>query len=117
MDAVTLFPIPNCALYASSEQLFYRETQEGGGKIGKKESEEKEEQQQQEQGEEEEEREEREGREEEEEEEGDQMAVQEGEAQPEPLSVTEYQSPVHEPRRRAMVHPSAQAPVPKDYSE
>uniref|UniRef100_A0A672H4F1 CAP-GLY domain containing linker protein 3 n=1 Tax=Salarias fasciatus TaxID=181472 RepID=A0A672H4F1_SALFA len=27
-----------------------------------------------------------------------------------------YQSPVHEPRRRAMVHPSAQAPLPKDYA-
>ncbi|XP_075931582.1 CAP-Gly domain-containing linker protein 3 [Anarhichas minor] len=31
-------------------------------------------------------------------------------------SVSEYQSPVHEPRRRAMVHPSAQAPLPKDYT-
>ncbi|XP_058490148.1 CAP-Gly domain-containing linker protein 3 isoform X2 [Solea solea] len=38
------------------------------------------------------------------------------EPEPEPLSVSEYQSPVHEPRRRAMVHPSAQAPLPKDYA-
>uniref|UniRef100_A0A665VS37 CAP-Gly domain-containing protein n=1 Tax=Echeneis naucrates TaxID=173247 RepID=A0A665VS37_ECHNA len=36
--------------------------------------------------------------------------------EPEPLSLSEYQSPVHEPRRRAMVHPSAQAPLPKDYA-
>ncbi|XP_008307766.2 CAP-Gly domain-containing linker protein 3 isoform X2 [Cynoglossus semilaevis] len=34
----------------------------------------------------------------------------------EPLSVSQFQSPVHEPRRRAMVHPSAQAPLPKDYA-
>uniref|UniRef100_A0A8D2ZUW4 CAP-GLY domain containing linker protein 3 n=1 Tax=Scophthalmus maximus TaxID=52904 RepID=A0A8D2ZUW4_SCOMX len=33
-----------------------------------------------------------------------------------PLSVSEYQSPVHEPRRRAMVHPSAMAPLPQDYA-
>ncbi|XP_034719372.1 CAP-Gly domain-containing linker protein 3-like [Etheostoma cragini] len=39
------------------------------------------------------------------------------EPEPEPLSVSEYQSPVHEPRRRPMVHPSAQAPLPKDYSK
>ncbi|TDH15433.1 hypothetical protein EPR50_G00031160 [Perca flavescens] len=39
-----------------------------------------------------------------------------GEPEPEPLSVSEYQSPVHEPRRRPMVHPSAQAPLPKDYT-
>ncbi|RVE65251.1 hypothetical protein OJAV_G00134310 [Oryzias javanicus] len=38
------------------------------------------------------------------------------EQEPEPPSVTEFQSPVHEPRRRAMVHPSAQAPLPKDYA-
>lgn len=57
----------------------------------------------------EEEREEREEREEGEEED----APVEPEA--EPLSVSEYQSPVLEPRRRAMVHPSAQAPLPKDY--
>uniref|UniRef100_A0A1A8NNP6 CAP-GLY domain containing linker protein 3 n=1 Tax=Nothobranchius rachovii TaxID=451742 RepID=A0A1A8NNP6_9TELE len=35
---------------------------------------------------------------------------------PEPVSVSEYQSPVREPPRRAMVHPSAQAPLPKDYT-
>uniref|UniRef100_A0A8C9XQM7 CAP-Gly domain containing linker protein 3 n=1 Tax=Sander lucioperca TaxID=283035 RepID=A0A8C9XQM7_SANLU len=40
----------------------------------------------------------------------------EPEPEPEPLSVSEYQSPVHEPRRRPMVHPSAQAPLPKDYT-
>ena len=40
---------------------------------------------------------------------------QEEEADPEPVSVSEYQSPVHEPRRRPMVHLSAQAPLPKDY--
>uniref|UniRef100_I3IY53 CAP-Gly domain containing linker protein 3 n=1 Tax=Oreochromis niloticus TaxID=8128 RepID=I3IY53_ORENI len=56
----------------------------------------------------EEEREEREEREEEEE--------APAELEPEPVSVSEYQSPVHEPRRRAMVHPSAQAPLPKDYA-
>ncbi|XP_070761909.1 CAP-Gly domain-containing linker protein 3 [Enoplosus armatus] len=61
--------------------------------------------------------EEREDREERAEEE-DPPAGQEREAEldPEPLSVSEYQSPVHEPRRRAMVHPSAQAPLPKDYT-
>ena len=57
----------------------------------------------------EEEREEREEREEE----GDPPV--EPEPETEPLSVSEYQSPVQEPRRRAMVHPSAQAPLPKDY--
>uniref|UniRef100_A0A6Q2X9F7 CAP-Gly domain-containing protein n=1 Tax=Esox lucius TaxID=8010 RepID=A0A6Q2X9F7_ESOLU len=36
----------------------------------------------------------------------------EEEAQP----ASEYQSPVHEPRKRPMVHPSAQAPLPKDYA-
>ncbi|XP_069390963.1 CAP-Gly domain-containing linker protein 3 isoform X1 [Paralichthys olivaceus] len=41
---------------------------------------------------------------------------QEAEQEPEPLSVSEYQSPVHEPRRRAMVHSSAQAPLPTDYT-
>ncbi|XP_041660818.1 CAP-Gly domain-containing linker protein 3 [Cheilinus undulatus] len=41
---------------------------------------------------------------------------QEVEQEQEPLSVSEYQSPVHEPRRRPMVHPSAQAPLPKDYT-
>ncbi|XP_068440519.1 CAP-Gly domain-containing linker protein 3 isoform X2 [Clinocottus analis] len=58
-----------------------------------------------------------EGREEREEE-GDSLAVQEcaADPEPEPLSVSEYQSPIHEPRRRAMVHPSAQAPLPKDYT-
>ncbi|XP_031728358.1 CAP-Gly domain-containing linker protein 3 [Anarrhichthys ocellatus] len=63
---------------------------------------------------EEEEQEEREEREEEE----NPQAGQECDAdpEPEPLSVSEYQSPVHEPRRRAMVHPSAQAPLPKDYT-
>nr|XP_057935600.1 CAP-Gly domain-containing linker protein 3 [Doryrhamphus excisus] len=34
----------------------------------------------------------------------------------EPLSVSALHSPVQEPRRRAMVHPSAQAPLPKDYA-
>ncbi|XP_037533671.1 CAP-Gly domain-containing linker protein 3 [Nematolebias whitei] len=33
----------------------------------------------------------------------------------EPTPVSEFQSPVDEPPRRAMVHPSAQAPLPKDY--
>uniref|UniRef100_A0A3Q3FUG5 CAP-GLY domain containing linker protein 3 n=1 Tax=Labrus bergylta TaxID=56723 RepID=A0A3Q3FUG5_9LABR len=41
---------------------------------------------------------------------------QEAEQEQEPLSVSQYQSPVHEPRRRAMVHPSAQAPLPQDYT-
>uniref|UniRef100_A0A3Q3WU30 CAP-Gly domain-containing protein n=1 Tax=Mola mola TaxID=94237 RepID=A0A3Q3WU30_MOLML len=41
---------------------------------------------------------------------------EEEEEEPEPLSVSEYQSPVHEPRRRPIVHPSAQAPLPKDYT-
>ncbi|XP_053279648.1 CAP-Gly domain-containing linker protein 3 [Pleuronectes platessa] len=41
---------------------------------------------------------------------------QEAEQEPEPLSVSQYQSPVHEPRRRAMVHSSAQAPLPPDYT-
>ncbi|XP_068174271.1 CAP-Gly domain-containing linker protein 3 isoform X2 [Antennarius striatus] len=40
----------------------------------------------------------------------------EPEPEPEPQPVSEYQSPVHEPRRRAMVHPSAQAPLPQDYT-
>uniref|UniRef100_A0A7N6FHN8 CAP-Gly domain-containing protein n=1 Tax=Anabas testudineus TaxID=64144 RepID=A0A7N6FHN8_ANATE len=43
-------------------------------------------------------------------------ACGEQEAEPEPQSVSEYHSPVHEPRRRAMVHPSAQAPLPNDYA-
>ncbi|XP_035009462.1 CAP-Gly domain-containing linker protein 3 isoform X3 [Hippoglossus stenolepis] len=63
-------------------------------------------------GEQEEEQEEREEREQEE----DPPAGQEAEPEPEPLSVSEYQSPVHEPRRRAMVHSSAQAPLPTDYT-
>ncbi|XP_034459499.1 CAP-Gly domain-containing linker protein 3 isoform X2 [Hippoglossus hippoglossus] len=63
-------------------------------------------------GEQEEEQEEREEREQEE----DPPASQEAEPEPEPLSVSEYQSPVHEPRRRAMVHSSAQAPLPTDYT-
>lgn len=41
----------------------------------------------------------------------EQTAEVEEEAQP----ASEYQSPVHEPRKRPMVHPSAQAPLPKDY--
>ncbi|KAM8903242.1 CAP-Gly domain-containing linker protein 3 isoform 2-T2 [Spinachia spinachia] len=55
---------------------------------------------------------------EEEEVEEDPLALQEYDVDPEPelLSVSEYQSPVQEPRRRAMVHPSAQAPLPKDYT-
>ncbi|XP_017286553.1 CAP-Gly domain-containing linker protein 3 [Kryptolebias marmoratus] len=56
--------------------------------------------------------EEEEEREEEREEEEDPPA----EPVPEPTSVSKYQSPVHEPPRRAMVHPSAQAPLPKDYA-
>ncbi|XP_034384801.1 CAP-Gly domain-containing linker protein 3 isoform X2 [Cyclopterus lumpus] len=65
----------------------------------------------------EEEEEEQEGREEREEEE-DPLAGRECDVnpEPEPLSVSEYQSSIHEPRRRAMVHPSAQAPLPKDYT-
>ncbi|XP_029536403.2 CAP-Gly domain-containing linker protein 3-like isoform X1 [Oncorhynchus nerka] len=42
----------------------------------------------------------------------EQTAEVEEEAQP----ASEYQSPVHEPRKRPMVHPSAQAPLPKDYA-
>ncbi|KAK5621914.1 CAP-GLY domain-containing linker protein 3 [Crenichthys baileyi] len=34
----------------------------------------------------------------------------------EPITASEYKSPVHDPPRRAMVHPSAQAPLPKDYA-
>ncbi|KAM4589100.1 CAP-Gly domain-containing linker protein 3 isoform 1-T1 [Fundulus diaphanus] len=56
--------------------------------------------------------EEREEREEQEEEEEDPAA----EPATEPVSVSEFQSPVQEPPRRAMVHPSAQAPLPKDYA-
>ncbi|XP_056139945.1 CAP-Gly domain-containing linker protein 3 isoform X2 [Lampris incognitus] len=41
---------------------------------------------------------------------------QDAEVDQEPVSVSEYQSPIHEPRRRPMVHPSAQAPLPKDYA-
>ncbi|XP_033979622.1 CAP-Gly domain-containing linker protein 3 [Trematomus bernacchii] len=41
---------------------------------------------------------------------------EEREVEPEPLSVSQFQSPVHEPRRRPIVHHSAQAPLPKDYS-
>ncbi|TKS80553.1 CAP-Gly domain-containing linker protein 3 [Collichthys lucidus] len=79
-----------------------------------RESEERAEVDDEEDDEQEDEREERDEREEEE----DAPAGEEREAEPEPepLSVSEYQSPVHEPRRRAMVHPSAQAPLPKDYS-
>ncbi|KAM6988227.1 CAP-Gly domain-containing linker protein 3 isoform 2-T2 [Tautogolabrus adspersus] len=62
----------------------------------------------------EEEREEREEREEDEE--HLTGREQEAEQEQEPLSVSQYQSPVHEPRRRAMVHPSAQAPLPQDYT-
>ncbi|XP_068572667.1 CAP-Gly domain-containing linker protein 3 isoform X1 [Cebidichthys violaceus] len=64
---------------------------------------------------EEEEQEEEEEREEREEEENP-PAGRECDADPEPEPLSEYQSPVHEPRRRAMVHPSAQAPLPKDYT-
>ncbi|XP_069029265.1 CAP-Gly domain-containing linker protein 3 isoform X1 [Embiotoca jacksoni] len=73
-----------------------------------RESEERAEVEDEEDEEQEEQREEREEREEE----GSPVA----EPVPEPLSVSEYQSPVHEPRRRAMVHPSAQAPLPQDYT-
>ncbi|KAM6931761.1 CAP-Gly domain-containing linker protein 3 [Lycodopsis pacificus] len=67
--------------------------------------------------EEEQEEEEQEEREEREEEENPQAGREcDADPEPEPLSVSEYQSPVHEPRRRAMVHPSAQAPLPKDYT-
>ncbi|XP_029301535.1 CAP-Gly domain-containing linker protein 3 isoform X2 [Cottoperca gobio] len=68
--------------------------------------------------EEEDEQEEEQGEREEREEEDVPLASQERDAEPEPepLSVSEYQSPVHEPRRRAMVHASAQAPLPKDYT-
>uniref|UniRef100_A0A3Q3NAY7 CAP-GLY domain containing linker protein 3 n=1 Tax=Mastacembelus armatus TaxID=205130 RepID=A0A3Q3NAY7_9TELE len=38
------------------------------------------------------------------------------EPEAEPLSVSEFQTPLQEPRCRAMVHPSAQAPLPKDYA-
>nr|XP_004565092.2 CAP-Gly domain-containing linker protein 3 [Maylandia zebra] len=79
-----------------------REEQEEGREERTEVEEDEEEEQQ------EEEREEREEREEEEE--------APAEPEPEPVSVSEYQSPVHEPRRRAMVHPSAQAPLPKDYA-
>ncbi|XP_062242693.1 CAP-Gly domain-containing linker protein 3 isoform X1 [Platichthys flesus] len=65
-------------------------------------------------GEQEEEQEEREEREQEEVPPASQE--QEAEPDPEPLSVSQYQSPVHEPRRRAMVHSSAQAPLPPDYT-
>ncbi|KAF7656467.1 hypothetical protein LDENG_00040350 [Lucifuga dentata] len=63
--------------------------------------------------EEDEQEEEREEREEQEDEE-DVPAERKQEAEPELQS--EYQSPVHEPRRRPMVHPSAPAPLPKDYA-
>ncbi|KAK2913103.1 CAP-Gly domain-containing linker protein 3 isoform X1 [Channa argus] len=64
----------------------------------------------------EEEREEREEREEEETPPSSREQEPEPEPEAEPQSVSEYQSPVHEQRRRAMVHPSAQAPLPKDYA-
>ncbi|XP_078785903.1 CAP-Gly domain-containing linker protein 3 isoform X1 [Oryzias latipes] len=54
--------------------------------------------------------------EEREEEEEEEEEAPPAEQEPEPPSITEFQSPVHEPRRRAMVHPSAQAPLPKDYA-
>ncbi|XP_008400224.2 CAP-Gly domain-containing linker protein 3 [Poecilia reticulata] len=60
----------------------------------------------------EEEREEREEQEEEEEEEEEEAPPAEPAAEP----VPQNQSPVQEPARRAMVHPSAQAPLPKDYA-
>uniref|UniRef100_A0A3Q2YMD4 CAP-Gly domain containing linker protein 3 n=2 Tax=Hippocampus comes TaxID=109280 RepID=A0A3Q2YMD4_HIPCM len=49
----------------------------------------------------------------------DESSGREGDGAPdesEPPSVSALQSPVHETRRRAMVHPSAQAPLPKDYA-
>ncbi|KAM6959494.1 CAP-Gly domain-containing linker protein 3 [Aplochiton taeniatus] len=55
-------------------------------------------------------------REEEEETQADPNRDQELDPEPEPEPLSEYQSPVHEPRRRPMVHPSAQAPLPKDYA-
>lgn len=50
MDAVTLFPIPNCALYASSEQnsCFTESRRKVVGGKGKRESQEKEEQEEEE---------------------------------------------------------------------
>ncbi|XP_029026171.1 CAP-Gly domain-containing linker protein 3 isoform X1 [Betta splendens] len=62
--------------------------------------------------------EENEHEEEREQEEDPAQANREPEAEPEaePQSVSEHQSPVQEPRRRAMVHPSAQAPLPQDYA-
>lgn len=57
-------------------------------------------------------------REDREEQEEEAVNERDGEAapDPEPLPASEYQSPIHEPRRRPMVHPAAQAPLPKDYS-
>ncbi|KAM7398834.1 hypothetical protein PAMP_018143 [Pampus punctatissimus] len=78
--------------------------------LEERESEERAEVEDEEEEEQEEEQEEREERDEEED------PPAERELEPEPVSVSEYQSPVHEPRRRAMVHPSAQAPLPKDYA-
>ncbi|CAL8350169.1 unnamed protein product [Arctogadus glacialis] len=100
------------------EERFTEEEEEGegGGDDYELEEEEQEEVEKEERAEdEEEEPEEEEGRRQEEEE----AAVEEREVpQPggEQAVVTELLSPVQEPQRRPMVHPSAQAPLPKDYA-
>uniref|UniRef100_A0A8C4Z3L3 CAP-Gly domain-containing protein n=1 Tax=Gadus morhua TaxID=8049 RepID=A0A8C4Z3L3_GADMO len=99
------------------EERFTEEEEEGEGEGDdyELEEEEQEEVEKEERAEdEEEEPEEEEGRRQEEEE-----AVEERE-EPQPggeqAVVTEQLSPVQEPQRRPMVHPSAQAPLPKDYA-
>ncbi|XP_057694656.1 CAP-Gly domain-containing linker protein 3 [Corythoichthys intestinalis] len=54
--------------------------------------------------------------EEREEEEREEEEREEEPAENEPLSVSALQSPLRESRRRPMVHPSAQAPLPKNYA-
>ncbi|KAK9521437.1 hypothetical protein VZT92_021243 [Zoarces viviparus] len=93
------------------EEEYELEEEKEGEERAEVEDEEEQEEEEQEEQEEQEEREERE------EEENPQAGREcDADPEPEPLSVSEYQSPVHEPRRRAMVHPSAQAPLPKDYT-
>ncbi|CAL8354069.1 unnamed protein product [Lota lota] len=101
------------------EERFTEEEEEGEGEGDdyELEEEEQEEVEKEERAEDEEEE-----QEEQEEEEGmrqEEEAVEEREV-PEPGGdqevVTEHLSPIQEPQRRPIVHPSAQAPLPKDYS-
>ncbi|CAL8363814.1 unnamed protein product [Merluccius merluccius] len=93
------------------EERFTEEEEEGEGEEEDYELEEEEKEERAE--DEEEEQEEEEGRRQEEEEvEETEVAEPGGDQEVE----SEYRSPTHEPRRRPIVHPSAQAPLPKDYA-